>query len=84
MVFHGSSLSTSCLAYFRRHYQDKEVSEEGTELLLASWRHKLSLSYYSLFGNWVDWCDEQNSDPGPKSQLVNFLAHLFKETSIAH
>ena len=73
--------STSRLAYLRRRYQDKEVSEEGTELLLASWRQKSSRSYDSLFRKWVDWCDERNSDPvsGSISHVVNFLAHLFKE-----
>ena len=29
--------STSCLAFLRRHYQDKEISEKSMELLLASW-----------------------------------------------
>ena len=28
---------TSRLAHLRRRYQDKEISQEGTELLFASW-----------------------------------------------
>ena len=73
--------STSRLAYLRRRYQDKAVSEEGTELLVASWRQKSSRSYDSLFRKWVDWCNERDSDPisGPISTVVNILAHLFKE-----
>ena len=37
--------------------------------------------YDSLFRKWVDWCNQQHSDPvsGPISEVVNFLAHLFKE-----
>ena len=72
---------TSRLAYLRRRYQDKEISQEGTELLLASWRQKSSKSYDSLFKKWVVWCGERSSDPvsGPVSEVVNFLATLFKE-----
>ena len=72
---------TSRMAYLRRRFQHKEISEEGTELLLASWRQKSSKSYDSLFGKWVDWCSQRHSDPisGPISKVVNFLAHLFKE-----
>ena len=34
-----------------------------------------------LFRKWVDWCNQQHSDPilGPISYVVSFLAHLFKE-----
>ena len=65
----------------RQRFQSKEISEEGTELLLASWRQKSSKSYDSLFGKWVDWCNQRHSDPvsGPINEVVNFVAHLFKE-----
>ena len=38
-------------------------------------------SYDSLFNKWVCWCNEQNADPvsGPISDVVNFLADLFKQ-----
>ena len=77
----SSTASTSRMAYLRQRFQDKEISEEGTELLLASWRQKSSKSYDSLFRKWVDWCNQQHSDPvsGPISEVVNFLAHMFKE-----
>ena len=77
----SSTASSSRMAYLRQRFQDKEISEEGTELLLASWRQKSSKSYDSLFGKWVDWCNQRHSDPvsGPISEVVNFLAHLFKE-----
>lgn len=42
--------STSCLAYLRQRYLDKE-SSEGTKLLLASWRQKSSKPYDLLFEN---------------------------------
>ena len=62
----------------RQRYQDKEISQESTELLLASWRQKSSRSYDSVFRKWISWW---SSDPvsGPVSEVVNFLAHLFKE-----
>ena len=76
----SSTASTSRMAYLRQRFQSKEISEEGTELLLASWRQKSSKSYDSLFGKWVDWCNQRHSDPvsGPISEVVNFLAHLLK------
>ena len=72
--------STSCMAYLRDRFKGQQISQEGTELLLASWRQKSSKSYDSLFGKWVHWCDQRNSDPipGPVSEVVNFLADLFK------
>ena len=33
----STTASTSHMAYLRQRFQDKEISEEGTELLLASW-----------------------------------------------
>ena len=51
-------------------------------LLLASWLQKSSKSYDSLLGSaWVDWCNQQHLDPvsGPISEVINFLAYLFKE-----
>ena len=76
-----STASTSCMAYLRQRFYYKDISEEGTELLLASWRQKSSKSYDSLSGKWVDWCNKRHSDlvSGPISEVVNFLAHLFKE-----
>jgi len=77
----SSTASTSRLAYLRQRYEDKNISEEGKDLLLASWRQKSSKSYDSLFGKWVGWCSQRHSDPvsGPISEVVNFPAHLFKE-----
>ena len=73
--------TTGRLAYLRQRYEDKDFSEEGTELLLASWRQKSSKAYDSLFRKWVEWCNERDSDPisGPIGEVVNFLAHLYKE-----
>ena len=73
------------MAYLRDRFKGQQISQEGTELLLASWGQKSSKSYDSLFGKWVRWCDQRNSDPisGPVSEVVNFLADLFnKATSI--
>ena len=77
----SSTASTSRMAYLRQRFQDKEILEEGTELLLVSWRQKSSKSYDSLFRKWVDWCNQRHSDPvsGSISEVVNFLAHMFKE-----
>ena len=76
-----SGTSTSRVAYLRRHYEDEQISDTGTELLLASWRTKSSKSYDSLFGKWVCWCHQRGADPidGPISDVVNFLAHVYDE-----
>ena len=71
--------STSRVAYLRQHYKDEQISDTGTELVLASWRTKSSKSHDSLFGKWVCWCHQRGADPidGPISDVVNFLAHLY-------
>ena len=73
--------TASRLEYLRHRFKNQQISEEGTELLLASWRQKSAQSYDSLFRKWVCWCDQRNSDPvsGPISEVINFLANLYKE-----
>ena len=73
--------TASRVGYLRQRYQDCHISEEASKLLLASWRQKSSKSYDSLFGKWVRWCGERDSDPvsGPIGEVVNFLAHLFDQ-----
>ena len=77
----SSGATTSRLEYLRQRFQNQSISKEGTELLLASWRQKSSQSYDSLFRKWVCWCNQRYSDPvsGPISEVVNFLAHLYKD-----
>ena len=40
--------STSRMAYLRDRFKGQQISQEGTKLLLASWRQKSSKSYDSL------------------------------------
>ena len=72
---------SSRVAYLRRHYENQKLSKEASDLLLSSWRQKLSQSYDSLCKKWISWCSERNTDPisGPIEDVVNFLAHLFNE-----
>ena len=67
--------------YLRQHYKDCQVSEGATKLLLASWRQKSSKTYDLLFGKWVSWCGERDSDPVsyPIGEVINFLAHLLEQ-----
>ena len=73
--------STSRVACLRGHFRNQGVSEEGSELLLASWRQKSSKSYDGMFRRWVSWCDQWQLDPvsGPISGIINFLTELFKD-----
>ena len=77
----GYNPTTSRMGYLRGRFQSQRLSEEASELLLASWRQKTAKSYDSLFRKWLGWCSEWNTDPisGDISEVVNFLAHLFKQ-----
>jgi len=77
----GNTATTGRVAYLRNRYREHELSEEASDLLLASWREKSGRTYDSLFGKWVSWCDKRNSDPisGPVSEVVNFLTELFEQ-----
>ena len=49
----GNSATVGHVDYLRQRFQGQNISTEGTELLLASWRQKSSQSYDSLFRKWV-------------------------------
>uniref|UniRef100_A0A1X7T8M0 Core-binding (CB) domain-containing protein n=1 Tax=Amphimedon queenslandica TaxID=400682 RepID=A0A1X7T8M0_AMPQE len=68
------------VAYLRQHYKDQKLISEPSDLL-SSWRQKTSQSYDSLSKKWISWCTERQCDPisGPIHDVVNFLAHLYKE-----
>ena len=69
------------VAYLRQHYTEQKHSQEASDLLLLQWRQKTTQSYDSLCKKWISWCSEQQCDPvsGPIEDVVNFLAHLYKE-----
>ena len=73
--------TTSRMGYLRNRFQNQNISEGASTLLLASWRQKTTKSYDSLFGKWLGWCNERGSDPisGNIYEVVNFLADLFKQ-----
>ena len=80
-VHPGNATSNGRLDYLRERFSGQKISKESTELLLASWRQKSAKSHDSLFNKWVCWCNKRNADPvsGPISDVVNFLADLFKQ-----
>lgn len=69
----------SRVAYLRERFSSKELSQQASDLLLASWRHKSGKTYDSLFSKWAGWCTERDIDPisGDISSVINFLADLF-------
>ena len=69
------------MGYLRDRFRGQKLSEEASELLLASWRQKSAKTYDSLFSKWVRWCSERDSDPisGDIGEVINFLAHLFHQ-----
>lgn len=73
--------TTSRVEHLRQRYRSCQLSHKATEIIMASWRPKSSKSYDSLYGKWVRWCDQRNTNPvsGPIGDVVNFLANLFSE-----
>ena len=67
--------------YLRRRYQEQQLLEEATELMLSSWREKSSRSYDSKFQQWISWCRTRSVDPisCPVREVVNFLADPFTQ-----
>ena len=68
----------SSMAHIREYFTSRGISTEATDLLLSSWRPKTN---NSLFAKWSCRYTERNRDPtmGPVEDIINFLAHLFKE-----
>ena len=78
---HEDNATASRVAYLRHKFSINSLSEQASELMLASWRSKSSKSYDSHFRKWASWCDERSCDPVscPVSEIVNFLAFLHGE-----
>ena len=74
------STPSSHMGYLRHRFRGQNLSEEASKLL-SSWRQKTSKSYDSLFGKWVRWCNQRNTNPisGSINEVVNFLADLFQQ-----
>ena len=69
---------SSRVDYLRRRYQEQQLLEEATELMLSSWREKSSRSYDSQFQKWITWCRMRSINPisCPVGEVVNCLADL--------
>ena len=75
----GSRGAAGRMAYMRKSCKERELSEEATSLLMASWRTKSQSNYNSLFYKWECWCNERSRNPiqGPVTDVINFLAELY-------
>ena len=76
-----NSTPSSRMGYLRDRFRGQNLSEEASKLLLSSWRQKTSKSYDSLFGKWIRWCNQRDTNPisGSINEVVNFLADLFQQ-----
>ena len=76
----GSRGAAGRMAYMRKSCKERELSEEATSLLMASWRTKSQSNYNSLFYKWECWCNERGRNPiqGPVTDVINFLAELYE------
>ena len=73
--------TTSRVGYLRDKFRSSKLSEDTSDLLLASWRQKSSKTYDSLFSKWVSWCNQRKTDPisGDIAEVANFLTDLFHQ-----
>ena len=62
-------------------FRSSQLSEAATDLVLSSWREKLSKSYDSCFWRWASWYGEWDRDPVCESvsDVANFLTGLYQE-----
>ena len=69
------------MSYLKDVFRGQNLSEEASKLLLSSWRQKTAKSYDSLFGKWIRWCNQRDTNPisGSINEVVNFLADLFQQ-----
>ena len=74
----SSGSTAGRVAHLREYCQTEKLSEQASELLMASWRQKSNKSYNSLFHKWECWCAQRDRDPisGPIVDISNFLAEL--------
>ena len=77
----GTGSTVGRMAYIRRSCKAGNLSDEATQLLMASWRSKSQSSYNSLFHKWEGWCSQRKRNPifGPVEDVANFLAYLFEK-----
>ena len=76
---HSSSAdqgSAGHMAHIQRSCEERQLSKEATDLLMATWRSKTQTNYNSLFHKWECWCNEWDRNPiqGPVTDVINFLA----------
>ena len=72
---------TSRLASVRAslHTTVEGISEESSELILASWRANTERAYSSCWNRWVKWCQSSECEPtcAPLSVILQFLTSEF-------
>ena len=73
-----SGSTTGRLGHLREYCQTEKLSEQASELLMASWSTKSNKSYNSIFHKWESWCAQWDRDPisGAIVDISNFLAEL--------
>ena len=77
----GSRGPVGRMAYIRRSCEERQLSKESTDFLMASWQSKSQGNYNSLFHKWECWCDDWGRNPiqGPVTDVINFLVQLYKD-----
>ena len=72
---------TSRMASIRSSLQGQGISQEASEIILASWRKNTETAYSCNWRRWQVWCRERCVDPLCASigQILDFLTSQFAE-----
>ena len=74
----GAQSSAGYPTYIQKSCEERHLTQEATDLLMASWWARSQSNYNSLFYKWEGWCHKQDRNPiqGPVTDVINFLAQL--------
>ena len=62
---------------FQAKLTKKGFSQKVSDILLSTWRNKIASQYESAEKAWSGWCSEQEINPSPLENILEFLADLF-------
>ncbi|XP_038065690.1 uncharacterized protein LOC119735825 [Patiria miniata] len=71
--------SAGCLPLIRKSFQMQNVSQQATEILMASWREGTRKQYSGYLERWLRFCRQGQVDPicPPVNTVLDFLAELY-------
>ena len=67
------------MSYIRKSFENRELSKESVDIIMASWRHSTQKQYSTYINRWVSFCDKRkiNSFHTNIDSVIEFLTELF-------